>query len=98
MILNNVYLRFYHCQILFLSINFKIQTFEHCPCGMLVSLTYGTNISHIRGNGTLVLIHSGIVNGYQLLCDAHAVLEPHLFTPYRPFQLFLFMCLSLWQS
>ena len=24
-----------------------------------------------------VLMHSGIVNGYQLLCDAHNVLEPH---------------------
>ena len=22
-------------------------------------------------------MHSGIVNGYQLLCDAHTVLEPH---------------------
>ena len=28
-------------------------------------------------NTTLVLIHSGIVNGHQLLCDAHTVLEPH---------------------
>ena len=51
---------------------------------------------------SLVLMHSGIVNGYQLLCDAHTVLEPHrgtavfvCFTHYRPFQLFLFMCLSL---
>ena len=26
---------------------------------------------------SLVLMHSGIVNGYQLLCDAHTVLEPH---------------------
>ena len=26
-----------------------------------------------------VLMHSGIVNGYQLLCDAHTVLEPHSF-------------------
>jgi len=24
-----------------------------------------------------VLIHSGIVNGHQLLCEAHTVLEPH---------------------
>ena len=29
---------------------------------------------HIKGNITLVLMHSGIVNGYQLLCDAHTVL------------------------
>ena len=26
---------------------------------------------------SLVLMHSGIVNGYPLLCDAHTVLEPH---------------------
>ena len=26
-------------------------------------ITYGTNISHIKGNNTLVLMHSGIVNG-----------------------------------
>jgi len=26
---------------------------------------------HIKGNSTLVLMHSGIVNGYQLLSDAH---------------------------
>ena len=49
-----------------------------------------------------VLMHSVIVNGYQLLCDAHTVLEPNrgtaayfFFTRYCPFPLFLFMCLSL---
>ena len=46
------------------------------PSGMLVSLTYGTDI-HIKGYITLVLMHSGIVNGHQLLCDAHTVREPH---------------------
>jgi len=68
-------------------------------------LTYGTNISHINGNGILVLMHSGIVNGYQLICDGHTMLESHrgtaaffYFTLYRPFPLFLFMCLSHWQS
>ena len=47
-------------------------------------------------------MHSGIVNGYQLLCDTHTVLEPHrgtaafyYFPQFRPFPLFLFMCLSL---
>ena len=47
-------------------------------------------------------MHSGIVNGYQLMCDAHTVLEPHrgtaaffYFTRYRPFPFLLFMCLSL---
>ena len=32
---------------------------------------------HIKGNITFVLMNSGTVNGYQLLCDAHTVLEPH---------------------
>ena len=56
----------------------------------------------LRATALFVLMHSGIVNGYQLLCDAHTVLEPHrgtaaffFFTHYRPFPLFLFMCLSL---
>ena len=69
---------------------------------VLVSITYGTNISHIKGNSTLVLMHKGIVNGHRLLCNAHIVFEPHrgtaalfLFTYYRPYPLFLFMCLSL---
>ena len=60
------------------------------PCGMLVSITYGTNISRIKGNSTLVFIHSGIVNGYQLLFDAHTVLEPHRGTA----ALFLYYSLS----
>jgi len=30
-----------------------------------------------KGNNILVLMHSGIVNGYQLLCDAHTVSEEH---------------------
>ena len=29
---------------------------------------------HIKG---FVLIYSGIVNGYKLLCHAHTMLEPH---------------------
>ena len=59
-------------------------------------------VNDIKGYITLSLMHSGIVNVYQLLCDAHIVLEPHrgsaaffFFTHYRPFPLFLFMCLSL---
>ena len=67
-----------------------------------VFLTYGTNISHVKGKRTLVLMHIGIVNGYQLLCDAHTVLEPQsgiaaffYFTRYHSFPLFLFMCFSL---
>ena len=49
-----------------------------------------------------VLMHSSIVNGHKLLCDAYAVSEQHrgtaaffYFTSYRPFPLFLFMCLSI---
>ena len=47
-----------------------------CHVGVL---TYGTNIGHIKGNstGTLVLMHSVIVNGHELLCDARTVLKPH---------------------
>jgi len=41
----------------------------------LVSVTYGTKISHIKGNSPFFLMHSDIVNGHQLLCDAHTVLE-----------------------
>ena len=48
---------------------------------------------------SFVLMHSGIVNGYQLLCDANTVLEPQrgtaaffFFTHYLPFPLFLFIC------
>ena len=73
------------------------------PRGLLVSLTYGTNgLTTLRATLIFVLMHSGIVNGHQLLCDAHTVLESHsrnaaffFFTHYRPFPLFLFMCLSL---
>ena len=65
-----------------------------------VFLTYGTNISHIKGYITLVLMHNGIVNGYQLLCDAHTVLEPRrgtaafLLTVFR----FHFFFLCVFQS
>ena len=71
---------------------------------MLVSLTTGMYRvqPHLEGKITCVRMHNGIVNGYQLLCNAHTVLEPHMgtaafffFTHYRPFPLFLFMCLSL---
>ena len=31
----------------------------------------------LRATALFVLMHSGIVNGNQLLCDAHTVLEPH---------------------
>ena len=47
-------------------------------------------VNHIKGYITLVLMHTGIVNGYQLLCDAHTVLEPHRGTA----ALFLFDSLS----
>ena len=46
------------------------------PCGMLVFLTYGTNIlATYRATELFVLMHSGsgIVNVYQLMCDAHTI-------------------------
>ena len=47
-------------------------------------------INHIKGNISLVLLLSGIVIGYHLLCDAHTVLEPH-----RGTAAFFFFTLSL---
>ena len=53
-------------------------------------------------------MHSVIVNGYQLLCDAHTVLKPqsgtaafflfYSLSSFSTFPLFLFAFLSLWQS
>ena len=41
-------------------------------------------------------MHSGIVNGYQMLCDAHTVLEPHgevkLVSFLLTIALFFFLC------
>ena len=63
-----------------------------CHCGMLVS--HNTNrVATYKGNNTLVLMHSGILNGCQLLCNTHTVPEQHrgnaalflYFTHYRPF-------------
>ena len=31
----------------------------------------------LRATARFALMYSGIVNGHQLLCDAHTVLEPH---------------------
>ena len=63
--------------------------------------------SHTNGHPiaiTIVLMHSGIVNGYKLLCDAHTVPEQHrgsvalfLFHSFLPVSAISFMCLSLWQ-
>ena len=60
------------------------------PCALLMS--HNTQqVNHIKGNITLVLMHSGIVNGYQLLCNAHTVLEPQRGTA----AFFLFVSLLL---
>ena len=40
------------------------------PRGLLVSSNFGAS-SHIKGNSTLCSYAQYIVNGYQLLCDAH---------------------------
>ena len=45
---------------------------------------------HIKGKSTLVLMYSGIVNGYQLLCDGYTVTEQHRGTA----ALFLFYSVS----
>ena len=49
----------------------------------------------LRATAVFVLMHSGIVNGYQLLCDAHAMLERHRGTAaYLIFSLFSFSAFS----
>ena len=57
-------------------------------------------VNHIKGNISLVLMHSGIVNGYQLLCDAHTVLELQLFSFYSllsfsTFSFYVFVTLTV---
>ena len=88
---------------------FCFAVFMHCILPLRhvgVFLTNDMNISHaLRATELLVPMHSGIVNGHQLLCYAHTVLEPHkgtaalfLFYSRSSFSIFSFMCLSLWQS
>ena len=80
---------------------FFIQPLPYWPVGVIELMAQ--TVSHIKGTIiSLVLMHSGIVNGYQLLFDAHTVLERHrgtaaffYFTRYCPFQHFLCMYLSL---
>jgi len=43
-------------------------------------------------------MHSSIVNGYQLLCDAHTVLEPHRETAAVLFHFFFLCVCHSWQS
>ena len=47
-------------------------------------------------------MHNGIVNGYQLLCNAHTVLEPHrgtaaffYFARHRPFNFSFYVFVTL---
>jgi len=75
-----------------------IASHQSRPCGTNILVTF-------RATVLFVLMHSGIVNGYQLMRNAHTVLEPHrgtaaflYFTRYPPIPLFHFICLSLWQS
>ena len=44
------------------------------PVGVLLLMA---RTDTFRATLVFVLMHSGIVNGYRLLCDAHTVLEPH---------------------
>ena len=69
------------------------------PRGLFVSSSYSTNsLTTLRATEIFVLMHSGIVNGYQLLCDAHTVLEPYRGTAAFSFLLtivlfhFFFLC------
>ena len=78
--------------------NLQCSALVACWCRQVMAVT-------LRATALFVLMHSGIVNGYQLLFNAHTVLEPHrgtaaffFFTHYCRFPLFLFMCMSLWQS
>ena len=72
---------------------------KKCPrlCGLLVS--YGNNsLASLRATSLFVLMHSLIVNEYQLLCDARTVLELHKGTAAFSFLLtvvlfhFFFIC------
>jgi len=73
-----------------LKINILVNT-SCFLCGLLVSLTQGMNsLATLRSTLLFVLMQSGFVNGYQLLCDAHTVLESHRETA----ALFLFYSLS----
>ena len=50
---------------------------------------------YIKSKSTLVLMHSGIGNGYQLVCDARTMpkkLALLLFYSLSSFPLFLFVC------
>ena len=60
-------------------VSFLFTTCTKSPTLWLVGVfnLWRKQFNHIKGNITLVLVHSGIVNGYQLLSDAHIVLEPH---------------------
>ena len=56
--------------------------FQYCrPCCLIGSFNLShEQFSHNNGNIILVLMHSGIVNGHQLMCDVHTVLEQHMET------------------
>ena len=51
--------------------------------------------SHLRATAIFVLMHSGcIVNVYQLLCEAHTVLEPHFVIHFISILSTVFCCIS----
>ena len=57
---------------------------------LTIALWYVGVSDHHHIKGHIVLMHSGIVNGYQLLCNAHTVVKQHRGTA----ALFLFYSLS----
>ena len=50
---------------------FVVDALVTCWCRQVMAQAVTLRATEI----SLVLMHSGIVNGYQLLCDAHAVSE-----------------------
>ena len=69
------------------------------PRGLFVSFNlWHKQLTTLWATYIFVLMHSGIVIGYQLLCDAHTVLEPHRETAAFSFLLtivlfhFFFLC------
>ena len=62
----------------------------HHPCLVACWCLIAPTVNSVEGKNTLVLMHNGIVNRYQLLCGAHTVLEPHRGTA----AFFLFYSLS----
>ena len=74
-----------------------------CSKLTILYISQHQQFNHIKIKRTIFFMHSGFVNGYQLLCDAHAVPEQHretvglfLFYALSSFSAFFFLC--VWNS